>query len=84
MKLVKPPRLACVHRVYARRKVDDAAEPRHFVAITVAYAASFARPGVPVPEAELWKSASTDLGRHGVLDHWMPKPTAALLVTGAC
>lgn len=52
--------------------------------MTVAYAFPFSQPRAPVTEVEMWKMASTDLGRFGVLDHWMFKPQAEVLVTGSC
>ncbi len=52
--------------------------------MTVAYTFPFERPRAPVTEVEMWKMASTELGRFGVLDHWMFKPQAELLVTGSC
>jgi len=32
----------------------------------------------------MWKMAGADLGRFGVLDYWMFKPEAEVLVTGSC
>lgn len=52
--------------------------------MTVAYCFPLDKPRAPVTEVEMWKMASTDLGRFGVLDHWMFKPKAEVLVTGSC
>jgi hypothetical protein len=51
---------------------------------TVGFAMPFEAPHRLLTEVELWKMAATDLGRFGVLDHWMRKPQAEVLVTGAC
>ena len=51
---------------------------------TVAYAFPFSEPKAPVSETEMWKMAASELGRFGVLDFWMFKPQAEVLVTGAC
>ncbi len=51
---------------------------------TVACCIPFDRPRAPVTETEMWKMAGADLGRFGVLDYWMFKPQAEVLVTGAC
>lgn len=77
MRVVKPLRATFVHRVFSHRK-------KHFFAATVGYCISFDDPRRPVTEVEMWKMASSDLGRFGVLDHWMWKPQAEILVTGAC
>jgi uncharacterized protein YjbI with pentapeptide repeats len=37
-----------------------------------------------VTETEMWRMAASDLGRFGVLDFWMFKPQAEMLVTGSC
>lgn len=77
MKLLKPLRSTAIHRVFEHKK-------RFVLVLTVGYCFRFDRPRALVSEPELWKMAATDLGRFGVLDHWMWKPQAEVLVTGAC
>ncbi|MBK8938882.1 MAG: DUF2169 domain-containing protein [Polyangiaceae bacterium] len=77
MKVIKPLRLSLIHRVFDHRK-------KHIMVMTVAYCFPFSQPRSPVTEVEMWKMAGTDLGRFGVLDHWMFKPQAEVLVTGSC
>jgi uncharacterized protein YjbI with pentapeptide repeats len=77
MRLLKPLRASFVHRVFGHRGTN------HLVA-TVAFCLPTQTPRTPVSEPELWKLATSDLGRFGVLDHWMFKPQAEVLVTGAC
>ncbi|MFO0612261.1 MAG: DUF2169 domain-containing protein [Polyangiaceae bacterium] len=77
MKLLKPLRSTVIHRVFEHKK-------RFVLALTVGYCFRFDRPRALVSEPEMWKMAATDLGRFGVLDHWMWKPQAEVLVTGAC
>ncbi len=77
MRVTKPLRASLVHRVFDHQK-------RHLMVVTVGYCVSFDRPKAPVTETEMWKMAGTDIGRFGVLDHWMWKPQAEVLVTGAC
>ncbi|NUP06707.1 MAG: DUF2169 domain-containing protein [Polyangiaceae bacterium] len=77
MKVIKPLRLSLIHRVFDHRK-------KHIMVMTVAYCFPFSRPRSPVTEVEMWKMAGTDLGRFGVLDNWMFKPQAEVLVTGSC
>jgi uncharacterized protein YjbI with pentapeptide repeats len=77
VRLIKPLRLSFVHRVFDHKR-------RHVLVTTVGYCFPFDKPKAPVSETEMWKMASSDLGRFGVLDHWMFKPAGELLVTGAC
>ena len=77
MRLVKPLRLSFVHRVFRHQK-------KNFLVVTVAYCVPLDRPRAPVAEPEMWKMVASDLGRFGVLDYWMFKPRAEVLVTGAC
>lgn len=77
MKVIKPLRLSLIHRVFDHRK-------KHIMVMTVAYCFPFSAPRAPVTEVEMWKMAGTDLGRFGVLDHWMFKPQGEVLVTGSC
>jgi uncharacterized protein YjbI with pentapeptide repeats len=77
LKVIKPLRLSLIHRVFDHRK-------KHILVTTVAYAFPFSEPRAPVTMTEMWKMASTELGRFGVLDFWMFKPQAEVLVTGAC
>ncbi len=77
MKVVKPLRLSLIHRVFDHQK-------KHIMVMTVAYSFPFEKARAPVTEVEMWKMASTELGRFGVLDFWMWKPKAELLVTGNC
>ena len=77
MRVFKPLRLGFIHRVFDHKK-------KHLMVATVLYSAPFDRPRAPVSETEMWKMASTDLGRFGVLDHWMFKPQAEAVVTGSC
>lgn len=77
MRVLKPLRASFVHRVFSHQK-------KHLMVVTVGYCVPFEEPRRPVTEVEMWKMASSDLGRFGVLDHWMYKPQAEVLVTGAC
>lgn len=77
MKLLKPLRSTVVHRVFEHRR-------RRVLVLTAGYCFRFDRPRALVSEPEMWKMAATELGRFGVLDHWMWKPQAEVLVTGAC
>jgi uncharacterized protein YjbI with pentapeptide repeats len=77
VRLVKPLRSSFVHRVFDYRR-------EHHLVCTVAFCFPFDAPKALVSEPEMWKMAASDLGRFGVLDHWMFKPTPELLVTGAC
>lgn len=77
MKLLKPLRSTVIHRVFEHKK-------RFVLVLTAGYCFRFDRPRALVSEPELWKMAAADLGRFGVLDHWMWKPQAEVLVTGAC
>jgi len=77
LKVVKPLRLSLIHRVFDHQK-------KHIMVMTVAYSFPFQKARAPVTEVEMWKMASTELGRFGVLDFWMFKPKAELLVTGNC
>jgi uncharacterized protein YjbI with pentapeptide repeats len=77
LKVIKPLRLSLIHRVFDHRK-------KHMMVTTVAYAFPFSEPKAPISETEMWKMAASELGRFGVLDFWMFKPQAEVLVTGAC
>ncbi|MFO0550449.1 MAG: DUF2169 domain-containing protein [Polyangiaceae bacterium] len=77
MRLIKPLRLSFIHRVFGHRK-------KQFMVVTVAYCFPIDAPKAPVMEPETWKMIGQELGRFGVLDHWMFKPKAEVLVTGAC
>jgi uncharacterized protein YjbI with pentapeptide repeats len=66
-----------VHRCFDHRR-------KHFLVSSVVVAVPFDRPHAICTEPELWKMAQGELGRMGVLDFWMLKPTGEILATGAC
>ncbi len=77
MRVIKPLRLSFIHRVFDHRK-------KHYFVATIAYCIPLEKPRAPVTETEMWRMAASDLGRFGVLDFWMFKPQAEVLVTGSC
>lgn len=77
MRVIKPLRLSFIHRVFDHRK-------KHYFVASITYCIPFANPRAPVTETEMWRMAASDLGRFGVLDFWMFKPQAEVLVTGSC
>lgn len=77
MRLIKPLRASFIHRVFDYRN-------QHNLVVTVAFCFPFAEPSALVSDPEMWKLVGQDLGRFGVLDYWMFKPEAEVLVTGAC
>ncbi len=70
-------RVSFIHRVFDHRK-------KHHMVTTLALCVPFDRPRAPISEPEMWKMVAQDLGRFGVLDYWMFKPEAEVLVTGSC
>jgi len=77
LRLIKPLRASFVHRVFDYKN-------QHNLVVTVAFCFSFDDPKALVSDPEMWKFLASDLGRFGVLDYWMFKPTPEVLVTGSC
>lgn len=77
MKILKPLRLSFVHRTFEHKR-------RCLFVPTVMALFPFDSPKSIGTEVDLWKMASKELGRFGVLDHCMWKPRGELLVTGHC
>ncbi len=77
MRVIKPLRLSFIHRVFDHRK-------NHYFVASISYCIPLTTPRAPVTETEMWRMAASDLGRFGVLDFWMFKPQAEVLVTGSC
>ncbi|WP_438022595.1 DUF2169 domain-containing protein [Sorangium sp. So ce233] len=77
MKIVKPMRLGVVPRVFMAQRT-----PHLLVTAFVGF--SYDRPARLLYEPTVWKVATEELGKDGLLDEFNPKTRGELLVTGRC
>ncbi|HEY4118712.1 MAG TPA: DUF2169 domain-containing protein [Byssovorax sp.] len=75
MKVIKPQLLGALHRTFEH-------DHTHYLVVTTMAAFRLTSPRKLVQEPLLWRAASDELGRDGVLDLGMSKQHGELLVTG--
>ncbi|XYH95432.1 DUF2169 domain-containing protein [Sorangium sp. So ce1128] len=77
MKIVKPMRLGVVPRVFMAQRTPH-------LLITAFVGFSYEKPARLLYEPTVWKVATEELGKDGLLDEFNPKTRGELLVTGRC
>lgn len=77
MRVVKPQKLAVLHRPYERAD-------KYYLAVTVGMFFTFDQPDVLLSETTMWKFAAAELGKDAFLDAGMPKEHGEVLVKGKC
>ncbi len=77
MRIVAPREVSVIHRAAAPKG-------KPALVVTVMCAVPFDRPTAFASEAETWRIVGGDVGRSTVLDHWLPKAQAEVIVTGSC
>ncbi len=77
MKVVKPQRIALLHRPYEHMGVFH-------LAVVAALYFPFRQPNYLLPEIAMWKLLAKELGKDATLDLCLPKTAAEALVIGDC
>jgi uncharacterized protein YjbI with pentapeptide repeats len=77
MRVVKPMKLAVLHRPFERGG-------RFYLAVTVGVFFIFDQPDVLLSETTMWKFVAAELGKDAILDAGMPKQHGEVLVKGKC
>jgi uncharacterized protein YjbI with pentapeptide repeats len=77
MKVIKPRRLAVLHRPFEKHG-------RYYLSVKVGILCPFDQPERILPEVALWKIVAAELGKDAALDDGMPKQRGEVLLKAKC
>ncbi|HUT70756.1 MAG TPA: DUF2169 domain-containing protein [Desulfatiglandales bacterium] len=77
MRIVKPLNQSLLFKVFENKRT-------FFISVTILSFFPFETPARLLSEVDLWKFASSELGKDAMLDMCMPKPKGEILVVGKC